>query len=124
MAAPKNARKLRRYSTEFKLKAVGLSKLPGILTKDVADALEIHPFMLSRWKKDVREGTIVGKRGVKVDVDSKVAGELRRLREVERKYAILREEHALLKKAIRFCSELRRKCLPTSTQTGANTRSR
>ncbi len=124
MGAPKNARKVRRYSTEFKLKAVGLARLKGVLTQDVADALEIHPFMLSRWKKEVREGTIVGKRGLKVDVDSKLASELRRLREVERKYAILREEHTLLKKAIRFCSEQRRKSSPTSTRTGANTRSR
>ncbi len=26
--------------------------------KTVAAALEIHPFMLSKWRKDVREGLI------------------------------------------------------------------
>ena len=42
-------RKVQRYSLEFKLKAVKLSQLKGIEVQAVADALEIHPFMLSRW---------------------------------------------------------------------------
>ena len=54
-----------------------LSSLPGVLIQEVAAALDIHPFMLSRWRKQAREGVIVT-RGVKVNVET--AAELKRLR--------------------------------------------
>jgi len=52
-AGPK---KVQRYSLEFKLTAVRLSRMPGIEVQTVAEALDIHPFMLSRWRKEAREG--------------------------------------------------------------------
>src|SRR5256885_14236540 len=91
--------KINRYSDEFKATAVRLSDLPEVLIQDVAAALDIHPFMLSRWRKEVREGIIVAK-GNKVGLAT--AAELKELRELKKKYAILKEEHELLKKAIRF----------------------
>ena len=48
--------KVHRYSMHFKATAVRLSELPDVLIKDVAEALDIHPFMLSRWRKQAREG--------------------------------------------------------------------
>lgn len=98
--------KVHRYSMQFKATAVRLTELPDILIQDVAQALDIHPFMLSRWRKQAREGLIVTK-GVKLD-DETVA-ELKRLRELEKKYKVLQQEHELLKKAIRFTSERNRK---------------
>jgi hypothetical protein len=58
MKAAKSAR--RRYSEEFKMQAVKLSRDPHMQTKDVAAALAIHPF--SGWASDssfrtVREST-------------------------------------------------------------------
>jgi transposase-like protein len=53
--------KVRQYSLEFKLKAVKLSQLPGVEVQAVADALEIHPFMLSRWRKEARDGVLRGR---------------------------------------------------------------
>ena len=47
-----------RYSEQFKATAVRLSRLPGVQVQDVAASLYIHPFMLSRWRKQAREGTI------------------------------------------------------------------
>lgn len=47
-------RKVQQYSLEFKLKAVKLSQLKGVEVQAVADAFEIHPFMLSRWRKEAR----------------------------------------------------------------------
>ena len=82
-----------------------LSSLPGVLIKDVAAALDIHPFMLSLWRKQVRDGVIVAK-SAKLDV--KTRAELKRLKELERQYKVLKEEHELLKKAIRFASERRK----------------
>lgn len=51
----------------------------------------------------------MAKRGESVRIDPKTEAELKRLRQLEREHAILKEEHALLKKAIRFCSERKAK---------------
>ena len=47
-------RKIHRYSLEFKRQAVKLSQLEGVEVQAVADALDIHPFMLSRWREERR----------------------------------------------------------------------
>jgi transposase len=114
-------RKVARYGGQFKATAVKLSSLPGVLIQDVAAALDIHPFMLSLWRKQVRDGVIVAK-AAKLDVESKA--ELKRLRELERRYKILKEEHELLKKAIRFASDQKKKSSSSSKQTGPSTKSR
>ena len=64
-----------KYSERFKASAVRLSELPGVEVKDVAESLYIHPFMLSRWRKEAREGRIMTK---DVQVKKDVAAELRR----------------------------------------------
>src|ERR1700755_1492266 len=76
MARPE-PRKTRRYGDRFKATAVKLSSVPGVLIQDVAAALDIHPFMLSLWRKQVRDGVIVAKTP-KIDVETKA--ELKRLR--------------------------------------------
>ena len=114
-------RKVARYGDRFKATAVKLSSLPGVFIQDVAEALDIHPFMLSLWRKQVRDGVIVAK-SAKLDVQT--AAELRRLRDLERRYKVLKEEHELLKKAIRFASDRRRKSSSSLKQTGASIRSR
>ena len=114
-------RKVARYGDQFKATAVKLSSLPGVLIRDVAAALDIHPFMLSLWRKQVREGVIVAK-GAKLDV--KTQAELKRLKELERQYKVLKEEHELLKKAIRFASDRKRRSSSSSKQTDNNTKSR
>jgi transposase len=50
MAKP-GLRKIKSYGIEFKLRAVQLSGQPGVMIKDVAESLGIHPFMLSKWRK-------------------------------------------------------------------------
>lgn len=54
-------RKVARYGEHFKATAVKLSGLPEVMIKDVAEALDIHPFMLSLWRKQVRDGVIMAK---------------------------------------------------------------
>ena len=98
-------RKIREYSLEFKVTAVRLSEQPGIQVKAVAAALDIHPFMLSKWRKQVRDGVLRG-RGRSLEVPP--PREIQRLQELERAHVLLQEEHDLLKKAIRFCSVERR----------------
>ena len=100
-------RKIYRYENEFKVKAVKLSLLPGVRVKDVAASLDIHPFMLSKWRKLYREGLLQAEDEMIVDPQS--TAELQRLKQLEKEHARLKEEHELLKKAIRFCSERRQK---------------
>lgn len=102
MAKP-GPKRTKQYSDEFKRIAVKLSDLPDVLIKDVADSLDIHPFMLSRWRKEVREGKIKMKKR-ELKLDPKVVAELKRLRKLEKDHKRLQLEHELLKKAIRFCS--------------------
>ena len=103
MARP-GLRKVREYSLEFKLTAVRLSQQPGLEVQAVAAALDIHPFMLSKWRKQVRDGVL---RGRLRELQLRPVREIRRLQELERAHALLQEEHELLKKAIRFCSARR-----------------
>ena len=96
----------RRYSDEFKITAVRLSLAEGVMSKDVAEALDIHALMLSRWRKEYRDGKISG--SVKQTKVKQVA-ELKQLRELRAKHEALKEEHSLLKKAIQFSLEKRKK---------------
>lgn len=116
MARIVGPRKLHRYSEEFKATAVRLSLIPGIQVQDVAEALVIHPYMLSRWRKEYREGRI--EPHGESELDSGMISDLKRMRELEREHARLKVEHDLLKKAIRFCSEQKSKSSPSSNRTG------
>jgi transposase len=100
-----------RYTQEFKATAVRLSLLPGVAVGDVAQSLYIHPFMLSRWRKQAREGLIMVKGAA---VDKEVAAELKELRRVKKAYERLKIEHDLLKKAIAFTSSPRPTSSPSS----------
>lgn len=112
-------RKIREYSLEFKLTAVHLSQQPGIQVQAVAAALDIHPFMLSKWRKQVRDGVLRGE-GRMLTVPP--PREIQRLQEVERAHALLQEEHELFKKAIRFCSVERKTSSPSSRRKRTRTR--
>lgn len=111
-------RKVQRYSLEFKLKAVKLSQLKGVEVQAVADALEIHPFMLSRWRKEARGGLLRGRVSLPPAVKAPRAHEVKRLQALQRAHALLQEEHALLKKAIRFCSARKPTSSRSSTANG------
>ena len=105
--------KKHRYSNEFKVTAVKMATAQDIETKAVAEALHIHPFMLSRWKKELREGKLKGaahpnlkeQKAVEVTV-----AEATRIRELEAALKKARIENDLLKKAIQFNLERSRTC--------------
>ena len=107
-------KKIHRYSVEFKLTAVKLSHMPEVEVQTVANALDIHPFMLSRWRKEARDGVLRG-RARRVDLPARSARELKQLQALKREHALLQEEHELLKKAIRFSSARRRRSSRSST---------
>ncbi len=101
-----------KYSDRFKATAVRLSQLPGVAVQDVAESLYIHPFMLSRWRKQAREGLIVTKG---IAIDKETAAELKALRAMQRDYERLKLEHEILKKAIAFTSEQKATSSPSSS---------
>ena len=117
-AGPK---KTLRYSLDFKRKAVRLTQLPGMQVQTVAKALDIHPFMLSRWRREAQDGTL---RGVESTASPKMPPlrEIKRLQRLEREHALLKQEHELLKKAIRFCSTRKQTSSPSSTTRGTASR--
>ncbi len=109
MARPKVPKRIGNYGDDFKMKAVRLTFMEGTQVQDVAKALDIHPFMLSRWRKEYREGKIVADRRVKRVVDVELQSKIKELKKLEAENAKLRVENDLLKKAIRFSSARRKK---------------
>ena len=118
MARPNGPRKIYRYSTEFRATAVRLSEIPEVSVQDVAHSLDIHPFVLSCWRRDAREGRLMTK---KAKLDEQTSAELKELRRVKRAYERLKEEHELLKKAIRFVSERRQRSSSSSKPSAKRT---
>lgn len=47
-----------QYSLAYKLHAVLLASQPGVLAKNVATSLGIHPVMLYRWCMEYRKDTL------------------------------------------------------------------
>ncbi|OYD22580.1 hypothetical protein B6S09_15150 [Oceanimonas baumannii] len=108
MPAYKNQKKTRQYTNEFKVRAVKLTYLSGRSVKGVAESLDIHPFMLSRWRKEYREGKIVADKRRKAESKPKALSENERIRNLEKQVAELKEENDLLKKWQRFLAEERK----------------
>lgn len=89
------------YDDDFKATAVALTDIPGVRAIHVAEALDIHEVMLYRWRMEMRRGQIMAKKK-DIQIDPQMKCELKRLRKLERDHNLLKEEHALLKKAIQF----------------------
>ena len=98
-------RKTWKYTDDFKASAVLWSLCPDVLSKDVASALEIHPLMLSRWRKEVNEGKIVVDKRKKQKNIAELKKELGKLKKLEREIEMLKKENDLLKKWQRFLAE-------------------
>jgi len=110
-------RKTWRYTDEFKAKAVELTYLEAIKIKDVAETLDIHPFMLSRWRKEYREGKIVADKKMKLTSLSEDKQEMDRLKKLENENARLKKENDLLKKWQRYLAEQHQSALDLSRNT-------
>ena len=113
-------RKTWQYTNEFKAKAVELTYLADIKVKDVATTLDIHPFMLSRWRKEYREGKIVTEKGTKATRIKKEKVEVDRVSQLEKENARLKQENNLLKKWQRYLSEQHQSDLDSSRNTDKN----
>lgn len=111
MGRPTVSKRIGNYGNDFKVKAVRLTFIKGTKVQEVAKALDIHPFMLSRWRKEYRDGKLVADRRVKRVLDTELASKVTKLKKLEEENAKLRVENDLLKKAIRFSSQRKKKFL-------------
>lgn len=66
--------------------------------KDVAESLDVHPFMLSMWRKEVRDGVLTAE-GEAI-IEPRSSTELRRLRQLEKE----KQEHEL-QRPREFCAD-------------------
>jgi len=112
-----NPRKTWQYPNEFKAKAVQLSLLKDVQVKDVAKTLDIHPFMLSRWRKEYREGKLIADKRQKITSMAKDKKELDKIKNLEQENKRLRQENDLLKKWQRFLAEEHQNDLDSSKDT-------
>jgi transposase len=126
MPARKGPKKVNRYSIEMKRTAVRLSNAPGARVMDVAEALDIHPFMLSRWRKLAREGVLVAapaKKRKSASSSKKSSAptmvQMSKYAKLKRELELLRKEHEFLKKFDRFRAQLKAKGSPSSRGSGA-----
>ena len=114
-------RKTWMYTNAFKRKAVKLTLKDGVKVKQVAEALDIHPFMLSRWRKEYRDGKLQGDIVRRVSVTSKKKAptpkQLSDYERLKKENAKLKEENDLLKKWQRYLAEQHQSDLDSSKDT-------
>src|SRR5262245_66264322 len=98
MAARLSAKKLPRYTLEFKRKAVKLTQIPGMEVQVIAEALDLHPVMLSRWRQEWREGRLRGRASEASERRPRPrVAELRRLQTLDEEDKVLQDGDAILK---------------------------
>jgi len=126
MPARKGAKKVNKYSLELKRTAVRLTRAPGARVKDVAGSLDIHPFMLSKWRRLVRECLLVQKPKAKAKTSRRTRApsmvQMSKYARLKRELDALRKEHEFLKKFDRFRAQLKAKSSPSSRGSGKDSK--
>ena len=114
-------RKTWKYSKDFKVKAVKLTYQENIKVRQVAEALDIHPFMLSRWRKEFRDGKLRADSQRRVSVTKKKKApstkQLDEVAKLKKENTKLKQENDLLKKWQRYLAEQHQSDLDSSKDT-------
>jgi len=109
MAKITSKERVLEYSKEFKVMMVKLSHVEGIQTKQIADSLNLHPLMISRWRKEVRDGKLVAHDLRRIQMTLKNPSHLKKQRATNKKLKQenerLKKENDLLKKWQRYLAE-------------------
>lgn len=109
------------YPVDFKIKAVELSLKDNVMSKDVAQALDIHPLMLSRWRKEYREGKFNNPQRYQSNSELMselpTKKELNKIKQLQKENERLTLENDLLKKWQRYLAEVHQSDLDSSNNT-------
>ena len=89
------------YNFQFKHTAVRVSNHPDIQANHVAQALEIHPIMLYRWRQEMRQGKIEDNEKEARSINELMEAQ-NRIKKLEKELQKVRAENAVLKKAERL----------------------
>ena len=71
--------------------------MDGVQVQGVARTLDIHPFMLSRWRKEYREGKIVTDKRKKLVSLKQEKADVGKIKRLEKENARLRQDNDLRK---------------------------
>ena len=89
------------YNYQFKHTAVTVTEHPKIQTIDVAEALQIHPIMLYRWRGEMRDGKLKDNDDAARSITELTEAQ-KKIKQLEKENRKLRSENAVLKKAERL----------------------
>ena len=113
MAKIKSESRVLEYSKEFKVMVVKLTELEGIQIKKISECIGLHPLMVSRWRKEFRDGKLIVDKSRKVEMTLKTPSNLKKTADktaqLEKEVKRLRKENDLLKKWQRYLAETRQK---------------
>lgn len=113
MAKIKSETRVLEYSKDFKVMVVNLTHLEGVQIKTLSDCMGLHPLMVSRWRKEVRDGKLVADDSRRVQMTLKAPSNLKKTgdktTQLEKEIRRLKKENNLLKKWQRYLAETRQK---------------
>lgn len=99
------------YSKEFKVMVVKLTHLEGVQIKQISECMGLHPLMVSRWRKEVRDGKLISDITRKVQMTLKAPSDLKKTASktklLEAEIKKLKKENKLLKKWQGYLAETR-----------------
>lgn len=89
------------YSREYKVMVVRLTHLEGIKIKTLSECMGLHPLMVSRWRKEVRDGKLIADetRRVRMTLES-VSKSRKKTQQTKTKTQRLETENKRLKKEV------------------------
>ncbi len=111
MAKIKSKERVLEYSKEFKVMVVKLTHLDNVQIKQISECMGLHPLMVSRWRKEVRDGKLFSDATRRVQMTLKAPSDLKKTtsktKQLEAEIKKLKKENNLLKKWQRYLTEAR-----------------
>ena len=113
MAKIKSESRVLEYSKEFKVMVVKLTHMDDVQIKKISDCMGLHPLMVSRWRKEVRDGKLLATDSRRVEMTLKKPTNTKKAddktKELEKEIKRLKAENEVLKKWQGYLAEVRQK---------------
>ena len=113
MAKIKSESRVLEYSKEFKVMVVKLTHMEDVQIKKISDCMGLHPLMVSRWRKEVRDGKLLATDSRRVEMTLKKPTNMKKAddktKELEKEIKRLKAENEVLKKWQGYLAEVRQK---------------